>query len=95
MHWQARLTKYWAYLSMGLVTAIILFLFGYVFYRGADTISWEFLTQAPSGAVLGEEGGIRPAIVGSICLQQLPLCLAVFRQLQPLCIWCFTVKTAA
>ena len=48
MHWQARLTKYWAYLSMGLVTAIILFLFGYVFYRGADTISWEFLTQAPS-----------------------------------------------
>ena len=53
MHWQARLTKYWAYLSMGLVTAIILFLFGYVFYRGADTISWEFLTQAPSGAVLG------------------------------------------
>ena len=67
MHWQARLTKYWAYLSMGLVTAIILFLFGYVFYRGADTISWEFLTQAPSGAVLGEEGGIWPAIVGSIC----------------------------
>ena len=38
-----------------------------MFYRGADTISWEFLTQAPSGAVLGEEGGIWPAIVGSIC----------------------------
>lgn len=66
MHWKARLVKYWAYLSMGLVTAIILFLFGYVFYQGADTISWEFLTQAPSGAVLGEEGGIWPAIVGSL-----------------------------
>lgn len=64
MHWQARLTKYWAYLSMGLVTAIILFLFGYVFYRGADTTSWEFLTQAPSGAVLGEEGGIWPGDCG-------------------------------
>ena len=48
------------------MTAIILFLFGYVFYQGADTISWEFLTQAPSGAVLGEEGGIWPAIVGSL-----------------------------
>ena len=91
MHWQARLTKYWAYLSMGLVTAIILFLFGYVFYRGADTISWEFLTQAPSGAVLAESGR---RLWEAFVLPQLPLYLAVFRQLQPLCIWCSTVKNA-
>ena len=37
------------------------------FYRGAGTISWEFLSQPPRGAVLGEEGGIWPAIVGSLC----------------------------
>lgn len=37
------------------------------FYRGAGTISWEFLSQSPRGAVLGEEGGIWPAIVGSLC----------------------------
>ena len=67
MHLRASLTKFWAYSSMLLVTGIILFLFGYVFYRGAGTISWEFLSQSPRGAVLGEEGGIWPAIVGSLC----------------------------
>ena len=67
MHLRASLTKFWAYSSMILVTGIILFLFGYVFYRGAGTISWEFLSQSPRGAVLGEEGGIWPAIVGSLC----------------------------
>ena len=67
MHLRASLTKFWAYSSMLLVTGIILFLFGYVFYRGAGTISWEFLSQPPRGAVLGEEGGIWPAIVGSLC----------------------------
>ena len=61
------LTKLWAYGSMLLVAAIVLFLFGYVFYQGAGTITVEFLTQAPRGAVLGEEGGISPAIVGSLC----------------------------
>ena len=40
-----------------------------VFYRGAGTISWEFLSQSPRGAVLGEEGGIWPAIVGSLSLK--------------------------
>ena len=67
MHLRASLPKFWAYSSMILVTGIILFLFGYVFYRGAGTISWEFLSQSPRGAVLGEEGGIWPAIVGSLC----------------------------
>ena len=46
MHWKARLVKYWAYLSMGLVTAIILFLFGYVLLS-ADTIF-----QHPAKSVL-------------------------------------------
>ena len=67
MRWTAKVTKLWAYFSFGMVCAVILFLFGYVFYRGAGTISVEFLTQAPKGLILGEEGGIFPAIVGSLC----------------------------
>lgn len=67
MKWIGKLTKFWAYLSFGLVCGVILFLFGYVFYRGAGTISVEFLTETPKGMVLGEEGGIWPAIVGSFC----------------------------
>lgn len=55
----------WAVVGYALVVAVVLFLFGYVFWHGAHTISWEFLTQPPSGLVLGEEGGIAPAIAGS------------------------------
>lgn len=66
MKWIGKITKLWAYISFGLVGAVILFLFGYVFYRGFGTISVEFLTEAPKGLVLGEEGGIFPAIVGSL-----------------------------
>lgn len=67
MGWRGHLTRLWAYGSMVLVAGVIVFLFAFVFYEGSSVISWEFLTQAPSGAVLGEEGGIWPAIVGSLC----------------------------
>ena len=64
--WLGGLVRLWAFGSMGIVAALVLFLFGYIFYRGAGTISIEFLTQAPRGLVLGEEGGIWPAIAGSL-----------------------------
>lgn len=59
--------KIWAYGGMLITASLVLFLFIYVFYKGAGTISWEFLSQPPKGAVLGEEGGIWPAIAGSLC----------------------------
>ena len=66
MHFRAKMTQLWAYAGMGMAAAAVLFLFFYVFAQGASAISWEFLTQPPKGAVLGEEGGIFPAIMGSI-----------------------------
>ncbi len=62
----AKLVRIWADVSMLLVIAVILYLFGYIFVHGAGSISWSFLTEAPKGAVLGEEGGIFPAITGSL-----------------------------
>lgn len=61
------LMRLWA--ALGILTAVgaVVFMFAYVFYKGASCISWEFLTLPPSGAVLGEEGGIFPAITGSLC----------------------------
>lgn len=61
-----KLFKLWAHLSVILVSLIILFLFGFVFISGYDAVSWEFLTEAPGGMVLGTEGGIAPAIAGSL-----------------------------
>lgn len=66
MRWIGTLTRFWAWLSTALVGLIILFLFGYVFEHGAGNISLEFLTQSPKGMVLGSEGGIWPAIAGSL-----------------------------
>ena len=44
---KGKMTKLWAYVSIALVVASILFLFVYVFIRGAGTITWEFLSQPP------------------------------------------------
>ena len=59
--------RIWTLISFGLVMAVIVFLFVYVGIQGAGTISWDFLTQPPRGAILGLEGGIWPAIAGSLC----------------------------
>lgn len=75
MHWRAKLTKLWAYGGIVLVIAAVLFFFIYIFSQGAATISWEFLTEAPKGAILGEEGGIFPAIIGSLWFTCLALLL--------------------
>ncbi|MCR4955788.1 MAG: ABC transporter permease subunit [Lachnospiraceae bacterium] len=58
--------KIWAYVSMAVVVGVIVFLFGYIFIKGVGDISMDFLTQSPKGVVLGQEGGIYPAITGSI-----------------------------
>jgi len=39
MKFKAFLVRSWAYLSMALVTAVILFLFGYVFVQGGHVIT--------------------------------------------------------
>lgn len=61
-----KLVKVWAYASAILASFVVAFLFGYVFFNGYGSLSWSFLASSPSGAVLGSEGGIAPAIVGSL-----------------------------
>ena len=72
---KGKMTKLWAYVSIALVVASILFLFVYVFIRGAGTITWEFLSQPPKGAILGMEVGVWPAIVGSLCFTAVAIVL--------------------
>lgn len=42
--------------------------FCFVFWKGKNVISWTFLSQSPRGIPLGTEGGIFPAIVGTLYL---------------------------
>ena len=66
MHFLSKVLKCWAYISICIVLGIVAFLFIYIFIEGGGTISWEFLTDSPRGAILGSEGGIFPAIIGSL-----------------------------
>lgn len=67
---RARANERIAKLILGACAAVsigsALFLIGYVFYKGAGYVSWEFLTQPPRNAMT--EGGIYPVIVGSLQL---------------------------
>ena len=52
------------YASIAAIGALVLFLIGYVLYRGIPNITWKFLTTAPS--ILNDTIGIWPDILNSI-----------------------------
>ncbi|HDK7140001.1 TPA: phosphate ABC transporter permease PstA [Clostridium botulinum] len=58
----------WYFLSTFLVVFIVFFIIAYVFKNGIHTINKDFLLDDLKGMPLGKEGGIFPAIVGSLLL---------------------------
>lgn len=56
----------WAYGSLILVMAILIAACAYIVYHGGPLITVDFLWLYPAGMPLGVEGGIFPAIIGSI-----------------------------
>ncbi len=62
------LFKIWIILSGIIVLFLVLFIFGYIIKNGFKSINIEFLFGSPEGIPLGAEGGILPAIVGSLFL---------------------------
>jgi phosphate transport system permease protein len=63
--------RFFAYLMVFVVGYIVID----IVIKGIGTISWEFLTQAPSRA--GMKGGIFPAIVGTLYLVSLAIVIAL------------------
>ncbi len=58
----------WMILSGILALASALFIFIYIFRNGYKSVTSEFLFSNPKGVPLGSEGGILPAIAGSLSL---------------------------
>lgn len=53
--------------AIGIISIFPVFLIiGYIIYKGIPAISWEFLTEMPRNGM--REGGIFPAIIGTIYL---------------------------
>ena len=65
MKLKTALIRIWAVCACAITFGVIFFLFAYIFIKGAGAITWEFLTESPKGMIIGTEGGILPAIVGS------------------------------
>ena len=66
----------YSFLSFLLIFSALLFFFLYIFYKGYKVISPGFLLDTPKGMVLGEEGGIFPAITGSLAFSLTALVLS-------------------
>jgi phosphate transport system permease protein len=49
-----------------LVVAILCWILGFIVYHGAEVVDWTFLTSVPTEGMT--DGGIFPAIVGTLCL---------------------------
>jgi phosphate transport system permease protein len=60
------LFKLWVTLSGIIIIAITFVLFLYLLYKGIEVISPEFILGSPKGMPLGTEGGVFPAITGSM-----------------------------
>ena len=57
------------YLASGLVVALLIFLLGYIFYKGIPNLTWEFLTSEES-VLKGVDPSILYALVGSLIFCQ-------------------------
>lgn len=51
-----------------IVFTVVIYIFGYIFKNGIGSINLEFIFSDPKGMPIGSEGGVFPAIVGSLFL---------------------------
>jgi phosphate transport system permease protein len=66
-------------LLLGTLVAIVplVLVVYYLFKQGFGALSWDFFTTDPTGSFLGDPGGIRSAIVGTVLIVALASAIAV------------------
>ena len=57
-----------------LTLGVLILILGFILIKGVPNISWEFLSEAPTG--MGREGGISPIIVGTIYVTLVSIIIA-------------------
>lgn len=63
-----KLIKLWCITSIIILAFIISTIFIYILSKGISSLSFDFIFGTPEGTPLGAEGGVFPAIIGSIYL---------------------------
>ena len=57
------------YVSIAIVALLVISVVGSILYRGIPVLTWEMVSQVPSGGFyIGGEGGFLNAIVGSLLI---------------------------
>lgn len=76
---RAALTEKIGFLSLALsallVISVLFWILGDIFFHGAKVINWEFISQPPREGMT--EGGILPAIVGTLLVSLITIVMAV------------------
>lgn len=70
------LVKAWTSVSIATSAGALVFIFYYIVRKGIGAISYEYISAPPSGFPVGTEGGIFPAIIGSIMLMAIASIIA-------------------
>lgn len=73
-----KLFKLWISISALVLGMVILFIFTYILWNGLPSIDLEFIFSSPKGVPLGSDGGIFPAIIGSLLLMLVSSVFASF-----------------
>lgn len=76
-----KIIKIWVYLSSFILLSLITLIIVFIFFKGHKVINFEFLFNVPKGEILGMEGGIAPAIVGSLISTLLACFISFFMAL--------------
>ncbi len=63
-----KIFEVWVTISTFAVLIVVAYIFVYIFKSGVRSIDMEFILGEPKGMPLGSEGGVFPAIVGSLFL---------------------------
>jgi phosphate transport system permease protein len=67
--------------TLGLATAVALvplvLVIYYLVHKGGGALSWHFLSSDPTGSFLGDPGGIKSAILGTVTMVALATLIAV------------------
>ena len=67
---------FWLFRLMSIaVVGVLFWILGFIIVKGIGVISWEFLTGMPRDGMTA--GGILPAIVGTLCLTQGSIVIAI------------------
>lgn len=70
------ITKALIFFAFFLTCAAVLFVVGFIAAKGIAVVDWEFLTAGPAGIPQGTEGGVFPAIMGSLFSMLLALSIS-------------------